>query len=355
MPRKSILSCTAQVVDLLREGMIDGRWQGTLPGRDQLALELGCSDWTVEMAIRQLVKEGLLVSQGAGRGRRINLSPDSRRKRLMRVMILLYENSDRQTSYLVELLHRLQEAGHQTGFATKTMKDLGMDARRVARFVEQTEADAWIVVAGPLEVLEWFSQRAIPAFALFGSMGQVPMAGASPRKAGAIAELVNRLVDLGHRRIVMISREERRKPSPGLPERLFLNQLADRGIQTSAYNLPDWGDNPEELKWVLGNLFRHTPPTALIIDDPALLFPTTQHLARLGYLAPEQVSLACLDSYPGFEWCLPPVTLVQWDPSPLLQRVVKWAENVSRGKEDRRKSVSKARLIIGGTIGPAPR
>lgn len=355
MSREALSSRTDQVVDLLRQGMVDGRWEGTLPGRDHLAYELGCSDWTVEVAIRRLTMEGLLESQGAGRRRRINLSQDLRRKRSMRVMILLYEKSDRRTDYLVDLFHRLQAAGHQAEFASKTITDLGMDAPRVAGFVQQVEADAWIVVAGPLEVLEWFSQQPLPNFALFGRVTRMPLASASLKKASAMVDLVNRLIELGHRRIVMLAREERRKPTPGLFERLFLEQLEKRGIQTSAFNLPEWSDTPEELRRVLGALFRHTPPTALIIDDPAMLFPTTQHLARLGYLAPEQISLACTDSYPGFEWCSPAITHIQWNAKSLVQRVVKWAENVSRGKEDRRKTTVESRLVIGGTIGPAPR
>jgi len=36
----------------------------------------------------------------------------------------------------------------------------------------------------------------------------------------------------------------------------------------------------------------------------------------------------------------------------MIKRLVNWANNVSRGKHDRRKSATKARLVLGGTIGP---
>ena len=272
----------------------------------------------------------------------------------MRVMILLYENSDRQTSYLVEMLHRLQDAGHQTGFATKTMKDLGMNEDRISRFVERTEADAWIVVAGPLQVLAWFAQQPKPAFALFGRSNRTPMASASIRKGSALAALVGRLVALGHQRVVMLSREDRRKPILGQFEQMFLSQLQEHGIPTGSFNLPDWGDSPQELQRVLTSLFRYTPPTALIIDDTRLFFAAMQHLARLGFVAPEQVSIACTDHNPNFEWCLPPITHITWDAGPIVQRVLKWADNVSRGKEDLRRITKNARLVIAGTIGPVP-
>ncbi len=43
-----------------------------------------------------------------------------------------------------------------------------MDLRRIARFDEGTEADAWVVGAGSRELLEWFNGRMTPTFALFG-------------------------------------------------------------------------------------------------------------------------------------------------------------------------------------------
>jgi len=73
--------------------------------------------------------------------------------RALRVMILLYEESDRLAGYMVDLLHQLQNTGHHAIFAEKTMREFKMDVRRIARFVEKTEADAWVVAAGPRNVL----------------------------------------------------------------------------------------------------------------------------------------------------------------------------------------------------------
>ena len=78
-----------------------------------------------------------------------------------------------------------------------------------------------------------------------------------------------------------------------------------------------------------------------------------QHLSRLGITAPDDVSLACTDQSEFFEWCDPGIAHITWESRPVINRVVKWADNISRGKDDRRRSAGKVRLIQGGTIGPA--
>lgn len=352
MANKSFSTFTDQVTERLRQGMAEGRWREALPGRKRLAGELGCSPWTVEEALQRLVKEGLLVSPGTGHRRRIVLSEGMTRPRALRVMILLYEEADRKASYMMDLLHRLRDTGHEAIFTEKTLRDLGMNVKRIARFVEGSEADAWVVMAGSRDILEWFSGRKTPAFALFGRNRTSPLASLSLQKAEALIELADRLVDLGHRRIVILAREERRKPAPAYLEQVFLDRLEERGIPTGPYNLPDWGDSPKEFRQTFDSLFRHTPPTALIVDQPSLCVAVLQHLSRLGLTAPADVSLACTDMSDSFEWCDPGIAHMTWDSRPVINRVVKWANNIGHGKDDRRKNASKVRLVLGGTVWP---
>lgn len=353
MPRQKLSSRTDQVVEILRRGMAEGRWKEVLPGRRRLAEELGCSHWTIDEAVNQLSKQGLLVSQGTGRQRRINLSESAVRAAALRVKILLYEKVDRKNYYLVEIFHLLEEAGHEVSFAQKSLRDLGMDTGRVVRYVESIEADAWLVLGGSGELLDWFSRQDTPAFALFGRLTNVSMASVYPSKADAYSEAVARLAALGHKRIVYLVREERRKPTPGFHEKIFIEQLGKNGIEAGAFNLPDWEETPEGLHAMLNSLFQHTPPTAMLINGPVLFHAVRSYLGNCGFLVPMNVSLVCTDPDLSFQWCTPAVTHISWDSRPLVQRVVKWAENVSRGRDDRRKSSCKARLVLGGTMGPA--
>jgi DNA-binding LacI/PurR family transcriptional regulator len=355
MAKEAFSSRTDQVTDLLRRGMVEGHWRETLPGRNRLATEFRCSHSTVEEAMQRLAKEGLLVSQGAGRRRRILLPKGAAKPRSLRVMILLYEESDRKASELVDLLHQLMDTGHDAIFADRTLRDLGMEVKRIARFVEKTGADAWVVMAGSRDVLNWFAGRNTPSFALFGRNTRSPLASISLQKSEALLELADHLVDQGHRRIVILAREERRRPIPALLEQLFLDRLEERGIPTGTYNLPDWGDSPKGFHRIFDSLFKSTPPTALIVDQPSLCMAVLQHLSRFGIAAPDDVSLACTDQSEFFEWCDPGISHLAWETRPVIKRVVEWANNISRGKDDRRKSTSMTKIVLGGTIGPVPK
>jgi DNA-binding transcriptional regulator YhcF (GntR family) len=351
---KSFNSVTEQVTQAIREGVEQGRWRDTMPGRNRLAEELGVNHKTVGVALRILDEEGILQCQGPGRERRIT-SKIRAAPVALRVMVLSYDKNDQKTARLLDLIHRLRTAGHMAEFAPKTLCDLGMDLPRVTRFVGKTKADAWVVVAGTKDVLDWFSTQPVPAFALFGRMMHVKMACAAPTKGEAMMELVDRLVEFGHRRIVLLAHDDRRKPGPGDLERKFLARLETHGIQSSAYNLPDWDDDPDGLRRKLDSLFRHSPPTALIIDDEMIFLSVIQQLARMGIVAPDRVSLACTDPSPTFEWCRPQITHITWNHTVVVNRVVNWTNQLSLGKDDRRMFLTQAELVIGGTIGPVPR
>ena len=352
MPRLQMLSAAEQTAAHLRAGVERGDWSGMMPGVNQLAPELGVTRKTVEAALRQLEHEGLLVGRGPGRKRLIVL-PRGASTRPMRVAILLHEPDDRHLEYIVELQHALVEAGHTVVTPAKSLKELNMNAMRVSRLVKQTDADAWVVVAGSGGVLEWFSAQPRPVFALFGRREGLPIAAMGPDKSPALTAATRHLIGLGHRRIVMLCRQLRRLPKPGSSEQAFLDELKANGLPVSDFNLPDWEESKEGFQRRLRSLFRVTPPTALIIDEASFSVATQQFLAGRGLRVPQQVSLLCTDADPVFAWCMPPVSHISWDTKTVVRRIARWAATASRGGRDIKQTCVPAGFVIGGTIGPA--
>ncbi len=95
MSHFTLLSPSGQVAAHLRGELARGIWRETMPGVPRLAAALGIDRKTVEAALRLLEREGLLMPQGAGRSRRIEMSQDVSAARTLRLKILLYEKHDR--------------------------------------------------------------------------------------------------------------------------------------------------------------------------------------------------------------------------------------------------------------------
>jgi DNA-binding LacI/PurR family transcriptional regulator len=172
-------------------------------------------------------------------------------------------------------------------------------------------------------------------------------------KSPAVAEALQRLVALGHRRIVMLAGEDRRKPTPGLLERRYLDELERLGVEVGTFHLPDWENDRKGFHRCLDSLFQVTPPTAIFPGDPLLFFATQQYLLGRGIAVPRDVSLIAMDEHPAFEWFEPEVSRIRIDTRRWVQRVVEWAENVVAGKEDLRETIVRGKFVEGGTIGPA--
>ncbi len=345
------LTAIEQLAAYLRTEMQAGALGETMPGVHRLAKELGVGQKSVGAAMALLEREGLVIRHGERRRCQILPQAESAKSGL-RVGLLLYESYDRMEPFLLELHHLIENAGHVPVFSSKTLMDLGIDLERVKDYVKHHEVDAWVVFSVSTDILEWFATGPVPAFSVFGQRHRLPIAGTGPDKVPALREVVRRLVGLGHRKIVRVVREDRRKPQPAVLEQAFLDELAAQGITTGDYNLPEWEESPEGFKQCLDNLFRLTPPTALFLDE-VFFFTIAQHyLARRGILSPEHVSLICSDPDPSFDWFLPRVSHIQWDRRPVVRRVVRWIENVAQGKDDRRQTDIKAYFVEGGTIGP---
>ncbi len=350
-----LLSVAEQTVDHLRKGIHEGRWSGRLPGVVRLAEECDVSTGVVRGALRRLEAEGVITPGGLGRCRRI-VPPEEGGTplRALRVGLLLHDAINDSDPILWEIQRDLEAAGHVILIPKKSQLQLNYKASSIIRMVEETAVDAWIICSGSRELLEWFALQSIPSIALYGRSGGLTLARTGPSKGPAYLDATRQLIALGHRRIVMITLSGRRKPIPGAIERLVLEEIRAHGIETGPYNLPDWEETPEGFNALLENLFRTTPPTALIIDETQKLIAAMQFLARRHIDVPGQVSLVSPDFEKTLSWCHPSIAHMEWNPGHIVRRVVRWVAAVRKGNPDRETINVPATFVPGGSIGPAP-
>ena len=350
------LSIAEQVAEHLREGLRQGRWGSALPGVLRLAAELDVSAKTMRVALRQLETDGLLDPQGWGRSRRITRVAVNRQ--CLRVGLLPFEPMTTAQSITAQLLLTIQQAleaaGHEFFLSKPTQMELCHNVPQITRQVLKARADAWIVESGSHELLKWFAGQPTPCLALYGNNQGLSLARTGPDSVSPTIMAMRHLLQLGHRQIVMIVRRAQREPTPSIFVRTFLTELAGHGISAGRYHLPDWEETPLGLNALLDQLFRVTPPTALIIDESPQLIAAVQFLAQRGFKVPQHVSLISTEHDSSLAWCHPNFAHFYWRKERIVQRIVRWVAAVRRGNPDRLTINFPSQFILGGTVGPPP-
>jgi len=337
-----------QVEEHLEREIEMGTWTRDMPGIATLSENLGVNHKTVQKALVGLEERGLLINQGSGHPRRI--SPHSAKATTFQIGILLYEKADVHQADLHEMIHRLSLAGHTATPHVRSQTCMAFDVKRIARSINKTSYDAWIIMAGSRDILTWFSKSRYPSFAIFGRREGLPIASVGPESFPQIEEATRKLVALGHRRITWLAHEERRVPEPGKTESLYLKILSELGVQIGPYNLPNWENSPEGLRRCLDSLFALTPPTAIITDDAAMHVAVLQFLMSRKLQVPEDISIICTRTNHVFQWGTQAIAHFHWDSRPVILRVTRWVNSLVNGKPDNRQHLTKSTFVFGDTI-----
>lgn len=349
--RQTLVEQTAQH---LREGISARHWAEYLPGVVSLATELGVSRDTVRAAIQLLEQEGALKAGGAGKRRMIIRRRNHLTShRALRVAILLDDHLPSNNAHSQELFlsikYTVEAAGHTCIFSEKSMRQLS-SLPHLARFVRATKADAWIVYSGTREVLEWFAGQKTPVLAIGGRAPGLPIASAHTDLRRAMAAAVNALVTHGHHRIVLICDSNWRNPAPSLSARAFMDSLVRHGIKTSNFNLPEWEETPDGFERMMTSLFHTTPPTALVIVEPAVCVAARIFLAERGIVVPRDLSLVSMLPDPAFSLHRPKIAHFEWTIPALVNRAAQWVKAAARGTADREATFFHAKFRPCGTI-----
>ena len=347
-------SLVEQAADHLKEAILSGHLNGRLSGAKRIAEEMGISHLTLRAALKLLEEQGYIANHGLGK-RRTTAIPGDRTRRILKIGFLKHDPCQHLDRSCLEAVHHLRERGHSVHFADKSQDELGMDVRRISAYVRKIEADAWIVGSAKRNTLKWFSGYELPAYGLFGQGAGIDIAGFVIDRGRAYSEAAERMIRLGHRKLVIIGAGGSRPAGPLESEKSFLGTLEKHGIPTSSYNLPEWENTREGYQDLLERLFSHTPPTAMIFEESIHYYAAEQFCARRGLFVPDEVSMVCADLTPTLFFSNPPITHHGDYIHKASRHVCRWADRVASGIHDRRMMKMEAVLIEGGTIGPVPK
>lgn len=349
------LSVIEQSAAHIRNSINSGVWAGKLPGVVRLAEELGVSKLTMRAAIRILEDEGLVELSENGYSR--YAKPKTVEVRKERVGIMMAEALSTETATIQKLVYEIMQQLESSGFEPfvyqEDLLSMRHDIKRLETVITGSPADIHIVVAGSFEVLEWFSKQDKPCLALFGRASSLPISFVGIDKLEVTEEALKYLIKAGHKRIVKLTRSERRSPTLGVLERRFIEVLDSHGIEASRYNLPDWEETPEGLNNLLEGLFKLTPPTAIFTDETSVWVAVQQFLAQNKILVPQDVSVIASDYDPSFSWCYQTPSHFSWHAGTIVRHAVKWVTGLKSGKVENKLKLYPSEFVVGDTIGPA--
>lgn len=170
------------------------------------------------------------------------------------------------------------------------MKSLDFDPQRILRMVQRLDMDAWVVAGDELGLLGLMASLGNSLIALGGA--EHPAVPCVCLKSNeALRECTRRLLELGHRRIILISPPNWWKPVITPLVQVYMSELTKAGITPSGFHLPDWNSTADNFRAILHSLFLLTPPTALILGDHRELIAALDFLHLRGLRVPEDVSL----------------------------------------------------------------
>lgn len=352
------LSAAEQMSKILADAISEGRLAGKMPGVLALAAEYDVSPATMRGAIRILEEQGWVLNEGAGRPRVAQIPEKGRSDdtKSLNITILpgipfLDEDAVFQRVVL-QMQITLDMMGHHCRLAQKSQQDLQHDPDRVARFVHEHPADAWIVIGPRQAVAEWFATQPVHAICIGGNLGRYPIAGTGMLSIEQFREALRYLIKLGHRRVVFFWPEYRLRQGNDVFVDALREELAIAGVKAGAYNLPIWKNTPEGLQEALREEFRFTRPTAIITTYGKWMVGVLSFLARQGLRVPQDVSLFSLSDDDWFPWVEPKISCLKGDDMMMGRRVIRWIDSLAKGKADRSVISYPLTWEKGGSIAP---
>lgn len=358
------LTISEQVAQRLRDEIQAGVWHDGLPGIRPLAERLNVARATMAKALAILEREGWLASVGSNTPRSIVAGQRMREAKAkgsdLRVALLLQrkmeEEGDLARNTISRIFRNIQSTGHECVMAHLPSNLKSSAQQRLRRLVESTHADAWVIYRGSQKVLEWFSQSTVPALAFAGRYDALPIAAVGMDASSVMHEVIRRLTDLGHRRIVTLCPLRSRQPKPALFLQAVLEALRSAGISPSEYHVPDWEESPQGCRRLLESLFRVTPPTALLCFDELYVAGVLAFCQERGLQIPRDLSLFSADPAVFFSWSSPGLDIAHMiQPIQRVEsRVRRWLGEVAKGRNPRTQDFVSASLHPGNSLGPVP-
>ncbi|MCS7265740.1 MAG: GntR family transcriptional regulator [Armatimonadetes bacterium] len=316
-----------QVKEMLRNSIERGELkQGEpLPGRVKLCEMFGTNRLTVDRAIRELMREGWLISV-KGKGTFVS-HPNSRPSTATMTFAIVWSQrgiSEQQNIYWAPLLRGIAQTTSELGIQLQFRE---MNPTFYLDFFRESHADGMIVLAPTVEdelVLKDLRKHRVPFVATSSIFDDKSLPCIGIDNFSGVKQALEHLWSLGHRQIAIVDLDLRQTD---LLQRwdAFRKLMGEAGYKIDprwALLYPDrWCIDKEEYvrQWL-----KSIPlPTAIFAADYEMTIAVFVALKDLGLKIPDQISLLGFDDPPMVALLEPPLTSIRQPVEEIGQRAVK--------------------------------
>ena len=296
----------------MREAILSGRFGGTLPGLRVLGKVLGVSPPTVAEAVKALIAEGLIHSDGARRRMRIILPADSeRRPGALSTRVVWFVTAsafEHAVSSSTTLMAQLQQAlGGSDWLVRHRVMSYGHSENRSGHWDQMAEAeapDAMVVWTGRPAIGEWALARGLRTLFIGGAKEDLDLPMLAVKSAGLVEVAIRELLGRGHRRLCI--------PMCNRPPTMLKNirTVVAKSLRAAGGNVRDavpvsaYEGGPV-IEAMVEQALAERAPTGWIFFDWREFLAASCVFRDRGIAIPRDISAVILSWDPAMEWYRP--------------------------------------------------
>lgn len=290
------LTLASQVAARILQEIDDGTWVDRLPAERALVANLKVSRKTLRKALDELRRDGYFGPAGRW-GRTITRhSADATPKPSNSVALLTPEPLEQLRPYTAMWIDGLRSMLFERGYRLLTFSGHAYFSQRrsdsLSRLVRQSPQACWVLMRSSSSAQRWFHQQGVPCIVAGSCHRGISLPNLDLDYHAICRHAAIALYRHGHRHIAFLNRQSQRAGDLE-SEAGFLEGAASVGADAviARHNGTVVGAYKQ-----LTRLFKWTPPTALLVNNPAFYLTTVAFLAERGLRVGRDVSLVSHDN-----------------------------------------------------------
>ena len=324
------ISLIRQTADILEDEITSGRWTTTMPGERILSKDLGISRKTLQKALSILTRRNLLLPAEQGKKRKINPTRKTSQATSNTLVILSSKPYNQHNETIGSILNDVQKLLIKKKWSIEilTIIPSQLSAEGFPKLIDGKTSDRWLLVSPNRELIELCAAHQLRIISLGGEGRAHPSPSVGIPVEKTVIHATKQLLSIGHRRIAVVIPKQ--SPSSRADHSQLIKKEFDRHqlIFSPAYNLPLIEENTPTSVWeLLENLFKLSPPTALILHHTDHYITALSFFAAHGLRSPQDVSRILITGAAKLKWFFPRPAHYDANNDKFVRTICRWVEH----------------------------